>query len=74
MRIDYSEIAELEGLDKKSSSVQQLIIRLSDQLKAGEISLIETTPREVEDAKNRLESQREKRRQRYHKQISKKIK
>ena len=42
-----SEIAEMERLDKKSSSVRQLIIRVSDQLKAGEISLIEVTPDEL---------------------------
>ena len=39
-----SEIAEMEGLDKRSSSVRQLIIRVSDQLKAGDFNLIETTP------------------------------
>ena len=33
------EIAEMEGLDKKSSSVRQLIIWVFDQLKAREISL-----------------------------------
>ena len=60
-----SEIAELEGLDKKNSSVRQLIIRVSDQLKAGEISLIETTPEEAEAAKARLDSHRKKRRERH---------
>jgi hypothetical protein len=60
-----SEIAELEGLDKNSSSVRQLIIRVSDQLKAGEISLIETTQEESADAKARLDSHRKKRRERY---------
>jgi hypothetical protein len=59
-----SEIAELEGLDKNSSSVRQLIIRVSDQLQAGEISLIETTPEEAEAAKARLDSQCKKRRER----------
>jgi hypothetical protein len=43
----------MEGLDKKSSSVRQLIIRVSDQLKAGEISLIEATPEESAEAKAR---------------------
>jgi len=52
----------MEGLDKRSSSVRQLIIRVSDQLKAGEISLIETTPEEAEAAKARLDTQRKKRR------------
>jgi hypothetical protein len=60
-----SEIAEMEGLDKKSSSVRQLIIRVSDQLKAGEISLIETTPEEAEAAKTRLDANRKKRRERH---------
>jgi DNA-directed RNA polymerase specialized sigma24 family protein len=60
-----SEIAELEGLDKKSSSVRQLIIRVSDQLAAGEISLIEIGPDEAEAAKARLERHRARRRGRY---------
>jgi hypothetical protein len=60
-----SEIAEMEGLDKKSSSVRQLIIRVSDQLKAGEISLVETTPEEAEAAKARLDEVRKKRRERH---------
>lgn len=55
-------IAEMEGLDKKNSSVRQLIIRVSDQLKAGEISLIETTPEDAEAAEARLDSHRKKRR------------
>ena len=59
-----SEIAEMEGLDKKSSCIRQLIIRVSDQLKAGEVSLIETTPEEAEAAKARLDNQRKKRRER----------
>jgi len=60
-----SEIAEMEGLDKNNSSVRQLIIRVSDQLKAGEISLIETTPQESANAKARLEAVRAKRRERH---------
>ena len=40
----------MEGLAKKSFSVRQLIIRVSDQLKAGEIMLIEATPEEAEAA------------------------
>ena len=59
-----SEIAEMEGM-KGSSSVRQLIIRVSDQLKAGEISLIETTPEESKAAKTRLDTYRKKRRERY---------
>jgi hypothetical protein len=42
--------------------VGQIIIRVSDQLKAGEISLIETTPEEAEAAKARLDTHRKKRR------------
>ena len=61
-----SEIAEMEGLEG-SSSVRQLIIRVSDQLKAGEIRLIETTPKESKAAKARLDTNRKKRRERYKK-------
>ena len=53
-RIDLkgkTEWEELERLNKKSSSVRQLIIRTSDQLQAGELSLIEVTPAEKEAAK-----------------------
>jgi len=57
-----SEIAEMEGLDKRSSSVRQLIIRVSDQLAAGEIKLIEVTPEESAAAKARLDEVRKKRR------------
>ena len=46
---------------KVSSSVCQLIIRVSDQLKAGEISLIESTPEESKAAKARLDAHRKKR-------------
>ncbi|MGA9539223.1 MAG: hypothetical protein WBR24_25245 [Desulfobacterales bacterium] len=59
-----SEIAELEGM-KGSSSVGQLIIRVSDQLKAGEIKLTEYTDEESQVARARLEEQRAKRRDRY---------
>ena len=58
-----SEIAEMEGLDKKSSIVRQTIIRVSDRLKAGEISLIETTVEESNVIKKRLDAKREQRRQ-----------
>ena len=54
----------MEGLDKRSSSVRHLIIRVSDQLKAGEISLIEITPEEATALKARLNSHRFKRRER----------
>ena len=60
-----SEIAELEGLDKRSNSVRQLIIRVSDQLAAGEISLLKIGPDEAEAAKARLEKCKAKRRERY---------
>ena len=58
-----TEISELEGIDKKSSSVRQLIIRTSDQLQAGEISLVEVTPERAEAAKARLDAHRKKRRE-----------
>ena len=38
---------------------------MSDQLKAGEVSLIETTPEVAEAAKARLDTQRKKRRERH---------
>jgi len=60
-----SEISELEGMNKKNSSVRQLIIRTSDQLQAGELSLIEVTPAEKKAAKDRLDTQRKKRRKRH---------
>jgi hypothetical protein len=60
-----SEISELEGIDKKNSSVRQIIIRTSEQLQAGELSLIEVTPAEKEAAKIRLDAVRKKRRERY---------
>jgi DNA-directed RNA polymerase specialized sigma24 family protein len=59
-----SEIAEMEGL-KGSSVVRQLIIRVSDQLRAGEIRLIDATPEESAAAKKRLDEQREKRREKH---------
>jgi hypothetical protein len=59
-----SEIAELEGM-KGSSSVRQLIIRVSDQLAAGEIKLTEYTEEESIAAKERLEGKRAKRRELY---------
>jgi hypothetical protein len=60
-----SEIAELEGLDKHNNSVRQLIIRVSDQLAAGEIKLTEYTEEESQAARARLEEKRAKRRERY---------
>ena len=60
-----SEIAEMEGLDRKSNSVRQLIIRVSDQLAAGKISLLEIGPDLAEAAKARLETIKAKRRERY---------
>ncbi len=64
-----SEIAEMEGMDKRNSSVRQLIIRVSDQLKVGEISLIETTPEEAQAAKARLDIHNAKRRERHARKI-----
>jgi hypothetical protein len=48
-----------------SSSVRQLIIRVSDQLAAGEIKLIEVAPEESQAAKAKLEEKKAKRRRRY---------
>ena len=46
-------------------TVSKLIIRVSDQLKAGEIKLIEVTPEESAAAKARLDEVRKKRRERH---------
>jgi hypothetical protein len=59
-----SQIAEMEGI-KGSSSVRQLIIRVSDQLRCGEIRLFDATPEEVEEAKARLDTHNAKRRERH---------
>ena len=59
-----SEIAEMEG-KKDGSYVRQLIIRVSDQLKAGEINLIDVDPEEAAAAEERLETHRKKRRERH---------
>lgn len=48
-----------------SSAVHQLIIRVSDQLKAGGIRLIDCTPEEATEAKDPLDSHRAKRRERH---------
>jgi hypothetical protein len=42
-----------------------MIIRVSDQLRCGEISLFEKDPEEAEAAKARLEAKRAKRREKY---------
>lgn len=60
-----AEIARMEGV-KNPSAVRGLIIRVSDQLRCGEISLFEADePEEAEAAKNRLDTLREKRRAQY---------
>jgi ParB-like chromosome segregation protein Spo0J len=58
-----AEIAKLEG--KQPRAVQGMIIRVSDQLRAGELSLFELDQEEAETAKARLEAKRKKRRERY---------
>jgi hypothetical protein len=50
---------------KGSSSIRQLIIRVSDQLRCGEIRLFEVCEKEASEAKARLHSHREKRRERH---------
>jgi hypothetical protein len=42
-----------------------MIIRVSDQLRSGEISLFEVDQEEAEGAKAKLDAQRKKRRERY---------
>ena len=59
-----AEIARMEGV-KHPSAVRGMIIRVSDQLSCGEISLFEKDPEEVEAAKARLEAKRKQRRERY---------
>ena len=54
-----------EGLKRGRNSVRQLILRVSDQLQAGEIRLVESTPEESKAAKARLDTNRKKRRERY---------
>jgi len=55
----------MEDINKKNSSVRQLIIRTSDQLQAGELSLIEVTPAEKKAAIARLDTHRKKRSERH---------
>lgn len=57
-----AEIARMEG--KQPANVRAMIIRVSDQLRAGEISLFEVDQEEADAAKDRLEAQREKDRKR----------
>ena len=45
--------------------IRQLIIRVSDQLRAGEIRLIDATPDAARRSKERLEEHRKMRRERY---------
>jgi hypothetical protein len=59
-----AEIARMEGV-KHPSEVRGLIIRVSDQLRCGEISLFEVDQEEAEAAKARLEVKRAKRRERH---------
>jgi hypothetical protein len=59
-----AEIARMEGV-KHPSGVRGMIIRVSDQLRCGEISLLENNPEEVRAAKARLEAKRAKRRARH---------
>jgi hypothetical protein len=56
-----AEIARMKGV-KNPSSVLGLIIRLSDQLRFGEISLFEKNTQEIEEGKARLEAKRKQRR------------
>jgi hypothetical protein len=51
--------------EKKPSAVRGLIIRVSDQLRCGEISLFAVDQEEANAAKTRLEAQRKQRRKTY---------
>jgi len=59
-----AEIARMEGV-KNPSAVRGLIIRVSDQLRCGEISLFEKDLEATEVAKDRLEAKRAQRRERH---------
>lgn len=59
-----TEIARMEGV-KHPAEVRALIIRVSDQLRAGEISLLEVDRGEAEAAKAKLDARRAQRRARY---------
>ena len=59
-----AEIAKLENV-KHPSAVRGMIIRVSDQLRCGEISLLEVDQGEAEEAKARLEAKRAQRRERH---------
>jgi hypothetical protein len=59
-----AEIARMEGV-KHPSEVRGLIIRVSDQLSCGEISIFEKDPEQAEAAKARLEVKRKQRRERH---------
>ena len=59
-----AEIARMEGV-KYPSGVRGMIIRVSDQLRCGEISLFEKDQEEAEAAKARLEAKRAQRRERH---------
>ncbi len=59
-----AEIARMEGV-KNPSAVRGMIIRVSDQLSCGEISLFEKDPEEAEAANARLEAIRAQRRERH---------
>jgi hypothetical protein len=59
-----AESARMEGV-KNPHGVRSMIIRASDQLRCGEISLFERNREESEAAKARLDAQRKKRRERH---------
>jgi hypothetical protein len=59
-----AEIARMEGV-KNPSAVRGMIIRVSDQLRCGEIALFEKDLEESEAAKARLEAKRKQRRERH---------
>lgn len=59
-----AEIARMEGV-KNPHGVRGMIIRVSDQLRCGEISLFEKDSEEADAAKAKLDAQRAQRRARY---------
>lgn len=62
---DLGDCLHEGGRMRGSSSVRQLIIGVSEQLKAGAIRLIDRGPEEAKEAKVRLDTHRAKSRERH---------
>lgn len=60
------DIARLEGKNIRPSKVTEMIIRVSDRLRCGEIRLFQVSPKETQASKERLDLERSKQRNRYY--------